>query len=72
MPPAPEPGDQLLAERPSSGFRDSALPVAPTPAPGPSLGEVTLDSEVWRNRNFLLLWLAQAISQTAQNATERR
>jgi MFS family permease len=23
---------------------------------------------VWRNRNFLLLWLAQAISQTAQNA----
>jgi len=23
---------------------------------------------IWRNRNFLLLWLAQAISQTAQNA----
>src|SRR6185436_7051900 len=23
---------------------------------------------VWRNRHFLLLWLAQAISQTAQNA----
>src|SRR5712692_7104527 len=23
---------------------------------------------IWRNREFLLLWLAQAISQTAQNA----
>src|ERR1700704_5633713 len=23
---------------------------------------------IWRNRDFLLLWLAQAISQTAQNA----
>src|SRR5438477_4140733 len=23
---------------------------------------------IWHNRNFLLLWLAQAISQTAQNA----
>jgi MFS family permease len=30
-----------------------------TPVPSPS---------IWRNRNFLLLWLAQAISQTAQNA----
>src|SRR5579864_2110130 len=26
------------------------------------------DPSVWRNREFLLLWLAQAISQTAQNA----
>jgi MFS family permease len=26
------------------------------------------DLSIWRNRNFLLLWLAQAISQTAQNA----
>lgn len=25
-------------------------------------------TSVWRNQNFLLLWLAQAISQTAQNA----
>jgi MFS family permease len=25
-------------------------------------------SSIWRNQNFLLLWLAQAISQTAQNA----
>src|SRR5436309_3420514 len=25
-------------------------------------------SSIWRNRAFLLLWLAQAISQTAQNA----
>lgn len=26
------------------------------------------DVSIWRNRNFLLLWLAQVISQTAQNA----
>jgi MFS family permease len=26
------------------------------------------EPSIWRNRNFLLLWLAQAISQTAQNA----
>src|SRR5919202_3083229 len=26
------------------------------------------DLSIWRNRDFLLLWLAQAISQTAQNA----
>src|SRR5438309_11073751 len=24
--------------------------------------------QIWRNKNFLLLWLAQAVSQTAQNA----
>jgi len=32
------------------------------PGGGPS------DESIWRNKNFLLLWLAQAISQTAQNA----
>src|SRR6059036_2539077 len=26
------------------------------------------EDSIWRNRHFLLLWLAQAISQTAQNA----
>jgi MFS family permease len=26
------------------------------------------DVSIWRNRNFLLLWLAQVVSQTAQNA----
>jgi MFS family permease len=26
------------------------------------------ETSIWRNRDFLLLWLAQAISQTAQNA----
>src|SRR5438132_8032936 len=32
-------------------------------------GRVGLDEKsIWRNREFLLLWLAQAISQTAQNA----
>jgi len=29
---------------------------------------LTADHFIWRNREFLLLWLAQAISQTAQNA----
>jgi MFS family permease len=28
----------------------------------------TAELSIWRNRHFLLLWLAQAISQTAQNA----
>ena len=28
----------------------------------------TRDQSIWQNREFLLLWLAQAISQTAQNA----
>src|SRR5438105_15844176 len=32
-------------------------------------GRVGLEEKsIWRNREFLLLWLAQAISQTAQNA----
>jgi MFS family permease len=33
---------------------------------GPRIGP--MDLSIWRNRHFLLLWLAQAISQTAQNA----
>src|SRR5215216_3055829 len=28
----------------------------------------SVDLTIWRNRHFLILWLAQAISQTAQNA----
>ena len=28
----------------------------------------TAEKSIWRNREFLLLWLAQAVSQTAQNA----
>src|SRR3954449_519177 len=28
----------------------------------------TAHPSIWRNRHFLLLWLAQAVSQTAQNA----
>src|ERR1700737_5658058 len=35
-----------------------------TPTQGPRVGE----QSIWRNKDFLLLWLAQAISQTAQNA----
>lgn len=44
------------------------------PAPPPATRSVPkgtvegADVSIWRNRNFLLLWLAQAISQTAQNA----
>jgi MFS family permease len=44
---------------------DRAGGVAPRqPSKDGSVG----DAAIWRNRNFLLLWLAQAISQTAQNA----
>jgi MFS family permease len=35
--------------------------VAPAPA-------TEREQSIWRNRHFLLLWLAQAVSQTAQNA----
>jgi MFS family permease len=31
-------------------------------------GVIGGDGSIWRNRDFLLLWVAQAISQTAQNA----
>ena len=30
--------------------------------------QATAEGSIWRNQHFLLLWLAQAISQTAQNA----
>ncbi len=43
------------------------VPPVPTPAAPPARGEGA-DRAIWRNRAFLLLWLAQAISQTAQNA----
>jgi hypothetical protein len=42
---------------PPNGRTDTTLPE------GPHMGP--LDLSIWRNRNFLLLWLAQAISQTA-------
>ena len=41
---------------------------APTSPDATELQVGQLDLSVWRNRDFLLLWLAQAISQTAQNA----
>jgi MFS family permease len=48
----------------SAESRSSTDGMAATrPAPGR-----IADASIWRNRNFLLLWLAQAISQTAQNA----
>lgn len=37
--------------------------------PKPRLDEASSVYHVLRNRNFLLLWMAQAISMTAQNAT---
>jgi MFS family permease len=45
-----------------------AAPVAPHAPPVAERQRGALDPSIWRNRNFLLLWLAQAISQTAQNA----
>ncbi len=48
--------------------RPEVYPVSPVPTPTVPDAGLTRDSAIWRNRNFLLLWLAQAISQTAQNA----
>jgi MFS family permease len=39
-----------------------------TPLPPAAPRPLAADAPIWRNRDFLLLWLAQAISQTAQNA----
>lgn len=52
--------------------RDPAVPVIAAPSESPN-GRAVLSHapnrlSIWRNRDFLLLWLAQAISQTAQNA----
>src|ERR1700737_4252410 len=61
--------------RPNTGPRESPLAVA---IPRRERGDAALrarpgaapggEQSIWRNREFLLLWLAQAISQTAQNA----
>ena len=49
-----------------------AVPSKPPETPlteQPALAVATAEgADIWRNRHFLLLWLAQAISQTAQNA----
>src|SRR6202022_3389930 len=45
----------------------AARAVAAQPAVMPGEDDFRGQS-IWRNREFLLLWLAQAISQTAQNA----
>jgi MFS family permease len=42
--------------------------VSEAPAPSPPLGGLAGDLGIWRNKHFLLLWLAQLVSQTAQNA----
>jgi MFS family permease len=56
------------------GPSDPPLAVA-DPAPQRTYGrssrshlQATAEGSIWRNEHFLLLWLAQAISQTAQNA----
>lgn len=52
--------------RATAAVREPAPPRATRSA---SIGTVEgADVSIWRNRHFLLLWLAQAISQTAQNA----
>src|SRR5207237_8875969 len=47
--------------RPPLSAQNGAISTTRGPA---AVGE----QSIWRNREFLLLWLAQAISQTAQNA----
>jgi MFS family permease len=61
--------------RQTSPRRGPASVVAPQPPPssdGLRAARRALarfeELSIWRNRDFLLLWLAQAISQTAQNA----
>ncbi|HEY2596526.1 MAG TPA: hypothetical protein VGK33_21760, partial [Chloroflexota bacterium] len=54
-------GHSTLAPPP----RDAVAVATPTqPGEAAAFGEPS----IWGNRHFLLLWLAQAISQTAQNA----
>lgn len=55
-----------LADRLDRHATSSRLP-PPRGAVQPELTPVA-DRGIWRNRPFLLLWLAQAVSQTAQNA----
>ncbi len=58
MPPESAPTDAPAPAASINGRRELPLPQRVGP----------LDLSIWRNRDFLLLWLAQAISQTAQNA----
>src|SRR6185312_469924 len=46
----------------------SSSAVATPPHEAAALADEVRYTSIWRNRHFLLLWLAQAISQTAQNA----
>jgi MFS family permease len=63
--------------RPKLDNRNGHSAVAPPPRQTAAIAPRTLasapatafgEASIWSNRNFLLLWLAQAISQTAQNA----
>lgn len=55
-----------LADRLDRHAASSRQP--PPPGATPSAVTPLVDGGIWRNRSFLLLWLAQAVSQTAQNA----
>jgi MFS family permease len=48
--------------------RQAAAALGVHAAPELGRGPAAVESSLFRNRHFLLLWLAQAISQTAQNA----
>ncbi|MBV9582302.1 MAG: MFS transporter, partial [Chloroflexi bacterium] len=62
--------------QPSTDLRNGHSAVAPPPVAGagvatrtpPGDSQAFGEASIWGNRHFLLLWLAQAISQTAQNA----
>src|SRR6476660_5727164 len=56
-----------LESPPTEAARPAATIDGQAEAPLPALVG-SPDLSIWRNRNFLLLWLAQAVSQTAQNA----
>src|SRR5689334_11543283 len=62
--------------RPNLDHRNGRATLAPPPHPPggvptrqpEGIADTFGEPSVWGNRHFLLLWLAQAISQTAQNA----
>src|SRR5689334_13523542 len=62
--------------RPNLDHRNGRATLAPPPHPPggvptrqpEGIADTFGEPSVWGNRDFLLLWLAQAISQTAQNA----
>jgi MFS family permease len=60
-------GDAATAQPSVSESPHLPLSPSPRPAVAPSADQ-ELSAPIWHNRPFMLLWLAQAVSQTAQNA----